>query len=101
MIKNPSKQGPGKNTRPPEQSFKPGTIKRLLSYMTEYRLQLIFVVVCILLSAVVSASTSLFLQILIDQYIIPMLGVANPVYTELIKMLAVMAVVYGVGILGR
>ena len=99
MIKNPSKEGTGKNTQPPEQRFKPGTIKRLLSYMTEYRLQLILVAICILLSAVVSASTSLFLQVLIDQCIIPLLGEANPVYTELIKLISVMAVVYGVGIL--
>ena len=99
MIKNPSKEGTGKNSQLPEQRFKPGTIKRLLSYMTEYRLQLILVAICILLSAVVSASTSLFLQVLIDQCIIPLLGEANPVYTELIKLISVMAVVYGVGIL--
>ena len=44
-----------KNTPPamPEniRRFKPGTIRRLLSYLGAYRIQLILVVVCILISA--------------------------------------------------
>ncbi len=84
---------------PHQQRFKPGTLKRLLSYMTEYRLQLILVAVCILLSAAASASTSLFLQILIDRCILPYIGQSNPVLTELIKVISLMAVVYTVGIL--
>ena len=45
------------------------TLGRLFSYMRDYKGQLVFVVVCILLSAVASAASSLFLQSLIDDYI--------------------------------
>ena len=55
---------------PPMQRFKPGTIKRLLSYMSEYRFRLILVGICILISAAASAASALFLQTLIDQYIL-------------------------------
>ena len=99
MSKMPLKENAGVHGKPPVQRFKPGTIKRLLSYMTEYRIQLIFVVVCILLSAVATASTSLFLQILIDKCIVPLLGQAHPVFTELIKAISVMGLIYAVGIL--
>ncbi len=81
------------------QRFKPGTIKRLLSYMTEHRLQLVLVAVCILMSAAVSASTSLFLQILIDRCILPLIGQSEPVLTGLIRVISLMGVVYAVGLL--
>lgn len=84
---------------PQTQRFKPGTIKRLLSYMTEYRLSLFLVAVCILLSAAASASTSLFLQVLIDRHILPAVGQSNPVLTGLVRVVALMGTVYIVGIL--
>jgi ATP-binding cassette subfamily B protein len=85
--------------RPPAPRFKPGTIKRLLKYMAEYRLRLILVIVCIIVSAGASAASSLFLQILIDDYVVPLLGQANPVFTGLIRALFVMGLIYMVGIL--
>ena len=98
-----SKMSTGKdasmNSRPSSQHFKPGTIKRLLSYMTEYKVRLVLVVVSILLSAAVSASTSLFLQILIDRCILPLVGQSNPVLTELVRLISVMGAVYLVGVL--
>ena len=54
------------------------TIKRLLSYLAPYKLQLTLVVVCILLSAVASVVSSLFLRTLIDDYIAPLLLQAVP-----------------------
>ena len=99
MNKIPLKENAGANGKPPTQRFKPGTIKRLLSYMTEYRIQLVLVVICILLSAVANAATSLFLQKLIDKCILPLLGQANPVFTELIKAISIMGVIYLVGVL--
>ncbi|MCL2151776.1 MAG: ABC transporter ATP-binding protein/permease [Oscillospiraceae bacterium] len=79
--------------------FKPGTIKRLFSYMAAYKIQLFFVVVCILISATVSACISLFLRILIDNHIIPLLGQADPNLEKLVEMIVIMGVVYGVGVL--
>ena len=85
--------------KPPLQRFKPGTIKRLFSYMAAYKMQLIFVVVCILVSAAANASSALFLQTLIDKYIVPMLGQANPVFTDLFRAVTLMGVIYIIGVL--
>ena len=54
---------------PKGQKFKPGTIKRLMSYLKEYKVRLTVVVICILISAGASVAASLFLQTLIDDYI--------------------------------
>lgn len=94
-----AKNGMNPKGHPPLRRFKPGTIKRLLAYMTEYRVQLVLVAICILLSAAASASTSLFLRVLIDDSILPLIGEANPVFTELLKVVSVMAVVYITGVL--
>lgn len=85
--------------KPPVHQFKPGTIKRLFTYMAEYKLQLIFVVICILLSAAASAASSLFLKTLIDNYIIPLLGQAHPVYIRLLRAILMIGSVYLIGVL--
>ncbi|MGN1481320.1 ABC transporter ATP-binding protein [Porcipelethomonas sp.] len=84
---------------PPKAQLDMKTLKRLLSYMKDYKGQLVFVVVCILLSAIASAVSSLFLQTLIDDYIVPLLGTSDPVFTKLLKALAVIGAVYIVGVL--
>ena len=63
----------GKKPQAPVMRFKPGTIRRLLGYMSQYRVRLIFVVICILVSAFSNAASALFLQRLIDDYISPLL----------------------------
>ena len=78
-------------------SFDPGTLKRLMTYMKSYRPQLITVTVCIILSAIASAASSMFLQTLIDDYITPLLGSQHPVFTGLLRALAVIGVIYAVG----
>lgn len=105
MPKMPPKDDPktrGRKTaggKPSMQRFKPGTIKRLFSYMAGYKVQLIFVVVCILLSAAAGAASSLFLQALIDKYIVPMLGQTNPAFTGLFKAILLMGLIYIIGVL--
>ena len=83
----------------PAHRFKPGTIKRLFTYMAGYKLQLFFVVVCILLSAAASAASSLFLKTLIDSYIVPLLGQAQPAYTELLHAIVLIGSFYLIGVL--
>lgn len=90
---------PPQGGMPPKAHFDTKTLGRLLSYMKDYKGQLIFVVVCILLSAIASAASSLFLQSLIDDYITPLLGTSAPVFTELLKALIVIGVVYLIGVL--
>lgn len=79
--------------------FKKGTIKRLLSYVGEYKVRLFFVVICILISSVASVSSSLFIQTLIDGYIMPLLVQANPNFSGLARVLMSMGVIYLTGVL--
>lgn len=103
MQPRPMKGGMGRN-----RGFAPGgslknmdgkTMKRLLSYLGEYKLRLVFVVICILASSAASVASSLFLQTLIDSYIQPLLLVANPVYTGLLKAIIAIGAVYVAGVL--
>lgn len=84
---------------PQKAQFDRKTMKRLLSYMKVYRGQLVFVIVCILISAVASAASSMFLQSLIDNYIVPLLSAPSPVFTGLFRALAAIGVIYLVGVL--
>ena len=79
--------------------FDSRTLKRLLSYMRAYKGTLVLVTVCILLSAVAGAASSMFLQKLIDGYIVPMLGTASPDYSGLVRALITIGCVYLVGTL--
>ena len=86
--------------RMPERTtqFDKATLKKLLSYMKAYRVSLIAVVICILLSAIASAASSLFIQTLIDNYITPLLGTNTPVFAGLAKALLTIGFVYLVGV---
>ena len=74
------------------------TVKRLLSYMSCYRGQLVLVVACILISAIASAASSMFLQALIDDYILPLLATDAPIWTGLAHALITIGAVYVVGV---
>ena len=77
-----------------------GTVKRLLGYITKkYKKQFAFVFICIIFSSIASVAGSLFLQILIDDYITPLLGQENPVYTGLMGAIGIMVIIYLVGML--
>ena len=76
-----------------------GTVKRLLSYIGHYKFRFILVLVCILISALTNVASSLYLEVLIDDYIMPLLLEANPVFDALLKSILMMACVYLVGIL--
>lgn len=76
------------------------TAKRLIGYITKnYKKQLFIVVICILISSVAGVVGSLFLQIVIDDYITPLLQVSNPVFTGLLKAIGGMAMIYILGAL--
>lgn len=76
-----------------------GVVKRLFSYMSNYKLKLLTVCVFILISSGVTAVSSLFLQILIDNYISPLLLMSEPNFSGLLKAVAIMSVIYLVGTL--
>ena len=75
-------------------------LARVLKYITKYyKLRLFFVILCLLLTTASSVSANLYLQTLIDDCIIPLVGVTNPVYTSLIKAIITMIIIYGVGVI--
>ena len=74
-------------------------IKRLLGYLKGYRVRFILVLICIVVSAAASAISAMFIQIVIDNYITPLLGSNNPNFTDLLKMLLIMGVIFIIGAL--
>jgi len=75
------------------------TIKRLLAYIGQYKLQLSVVVVAIILGALANASSALFIQTLIDDYITPLLIESVPNFSGLFRILLLMASVYMIGVI--
>ncbi|OJG16466.1 hypothetical protein RU96_GL001208 [Enterococcus canintestini] len=65
----------------------------------EYKLQLVLVLIMILLSAYANVKGSLFLQVVIDQYITPLVGQAHPNFSGLLQAILQMALIYLVGVI--
>ncbi len=99
MRKIGNRMSPWEMGKKPKGKLNTQTIKRLLSYLREYRLQLIFVIFCIILSSVTGVISSLFLRVLIDDYISPLLLEAVPNYGGLLRVIILMAGIYLVGVL--
>ncbi len=74
-------------------------VKRLFSYISRYKLKLLTVSIFILISSGVTAVSSLFLQVLIDNYISPLLLMSEPNFSGLLKAVIIMSVIYLVGTL--
>ena len=86
--------GDGRKAKNPKQ-----TIARLLSYLGAYKKTLIVVVICIVLNAIAQATSSASLGLLVDNYILPMLGQTNPDFGPLVGFLLMLAGIYLVGII--
>lgn len=75
------------------------TIKRLMTYITKYKIRILLVVLCIIISALTSVASSLFLKTLIDDYIAPLLLASSPVFSGLLKAIISMGCIYLIGVL--
>ena len=83
-----------------KRKIRKGTIKRLLRYITQnYKKLFIIVFICIIISSVANSSGSLFLQKIIDDYIMPLLGTESPDYSGLLRILSILAVIFLVGVI--
>ncbi len=89
-----AKAGKGQRLKNPSK-----VIKRLLSYLKGYRLRFIVVLVCIVMSAAASALSSMFMQTLIDDYIMPLMGSDNPDFSNLLRAIIIMAAALLIGAL--
>lgn len=95
--------GPGAGRKNPgkidKSKINKKTIQNLFKYIGHYKLQLIFVVFAIIISAFTGAIASLFLRTLIDDYIMPLLAVNNPDFSGLLRIITIMGGIYLIGVL--
>ena len=76
------------------------TFQRLMAYILKtYKFHLIFVAVCIFVSVLANVQGTMFMQTLIDDFILPLLKAENPDFTDLLKEITRVACIYAVGIL--
>ena len=87
-----------KNRKPGMGKAEPGTIKRIFSYIFQYKWRVVAIVICILIGAAAQAGSALFLQSLIDTYILPMVGETNPDWAPLLRAISLMGCLYLAGI---
>ena len=86
-------RGDGRKAKNPKK-----TLARLFSYLKPYWVRLIALVVCIILAAVTQVASNNSLRILVDDYVTPLLGQADPSFAPLVKFLGLMAILYAAGL---
>lgn len=75
------------------------SLGKVLRYvLSEYKIACVIVVIGIVISALGILTMTLFMQTLIDQYIMPLIGQSNPDFSPLAKRLLQLAVVLVAGI---
>ncbi len=76
------------------------TMSRLLEYIfIPYKKRFILVLLCIVVSALAGVGGSLFLRVLIDDFIVPLSSQTNPSFVPLLKALALMGGIYLAGVI--
>ena len=75
-----------------------GTAKRLLGYLGKYKIRFTIVVCCIVFAAITTALSSLFIQSLIDDYIMPLLTQDDPDFAGLAQYILKMAGIFAAGV---
>ena len=84
--------------RKPQMKIDAGVLKRLLKYMKPFRAQAILVAVSIIISSFAGVASSLFIKTLIDDHIMPLIGVENPDFSGLVSAIIGMCVIFVLGI---
>ena len=86
--------------RPRPKVENPGLLfKRIMRYVFQYYgIHMIVVLICIVLSVVANLQGTMFTRTLIDNYITPMIGQANPDFGPLKSAMLRVAMFYGIGI---
>lgn len=88
------------NKRPLKPKLDWKMLGRVMGYIFKnYKFRLAIVIICIILNSLASVGGNLYLQVLIDDHIVPLVGQENPVFTGLIKAIGTMIVIYLAGII--
>lgn len=97
-VQGPGGRGP-KDPRPKVEN--PGKLfMRLLAYiMKNYAVHCILVVICIFITVLASVQGTWFMQTLIDDYILPLIGQADPDFSGLLHAIMRVAIFYLIGAL--
>ncbi|MFR7590556.1 MAG: ABC transporter ATP-binding protein [Longibaculum sp.] len=79
---------------------KENVMKRLLKLLFQkYKIHLIIVLLCIIVNAFATVQGTLFMQVLIDDYITPMMGISHPDFSGLFIALIRVASFFLVGVI--
>lgn len=84
---------------PNKKSFDKDTIKRLISYIMDYKWKFTIVIICIILTSLVSAVSATAVKVLIDDYITPLIGTTNPSFDGIIKVISILSIIFIVGVI--
>ena len=92
--------GPRRDFGPKQKVENPVKVfKRIMSYVLKrYPVHCLFVLICIVVSVYANVQGTMFMMTLIDGYITPLLGQANPDYSELLQAIIKMGILYVIGI---
>ncbi len=102
MAAEKTKQPMGRGPRGPKPKIKnPGKLfARLMQYiLAKYKFHILVVVIGIFVGVLANVQGTLFMQTLIDVYILPMIGAENPDFAPLAAAIFRVAAFYGVGAL--
>lgn len=74
--------------------------RRLMAYIFKsYKFHLIFVAICILISVLANVQGTLFMQTLIDEFILPLVKAETPDFTDLLAQITRVAFFYAIGVI--
>ena len=75
------------------------TAGRLMGYvMRDYKFRFFLVLACIFVNAIATVAGSMFLKVLIDQYIVPLMAMDTPDFSGLFHTLLMIGCLYALGI---
>ncbi len=79
-----------------------GILKRLIRFIvSSYKKEYAIIIVCLIISALATVSSSLFMRILIDTYITPLLQAVNPDYGPLAHALISLSCIFVLGLIAN
>ena len=95
-------RGPGgrRNMGPRPKVKEPGKLfKRIMNYVfRRYKIRFFIVIACIVISVFANVQGTMFMRTLIDAYILPMLGKAQPSFGPLLRAIGRVAGFYAIGV---
>ena len=72
----------------------PATIKRIFFFMFKYKIKTVIILLCIVIAALTNVASSYFITPVIDEYVVPFIGMENVDLSNFAKMLVILALIY-------